>query len=1083
MLRNCRGLIFFGLCLFQCGSVLSAGPPNDLFANRIFLTGSNLVVNGNNNGAGTEPGEFVGSDNQVLLSSVWYSWTAPETGAVRLWVQDATFPCMVTLYRGAAIGELTRLIDPVDTTQWHLDAGDRIEIGVTSVYWPLGGGGGYGPFTLHLQFSVPLPTSPNDQFADALPIDPLPYQMTGNLYGATRELNEPLGLYGDSGTETLWWYFAPVQKGMLTVTAGAPIFPPPFYPRLIAYRGNSMTGLEHLETSDGASVSVRTDPGVTNWFQLTSMPSGGAADEFVLAASFQPVATNDHFGSSIQLETTNVSVREWIFDASIEPDEPLPEPSVNRTLWWSWAAPAEGRVTLTPVWNVALGAPSRFALYSGPILSRLTNVTLKPLGWDGPFIFASQVGQIYHLQVRPQSDSSESTGFDLSFQEFGPAVNDQFSQARWFASSTARSTESTLGATREPGEPQHRGGEANKSLWWRWDVPVTSLDAHASLGPGILDNATVAVYQGASVDTLRLIAKGENSVTFPATASETYYVAVELEQSMNGEVELFCSIPFDPFFPAVHQDIPHNLVANPSFETLGGSLFAGWSGQIGATINALGADGVNYAMIGAEDFWQEVSTVPGQPYRLRLVIGNGLNPDAEMSIKIDGVQIGTVMASSGSWQTAEFAFVANHSTTSLGFQGDGNLVNLDQVSLVWLNEPPQLCTPPLAYTAFVGAPAYFRTGISGAEPLTCQWFHDGQPIPGATGRALQLTAVTSTDAGLYWIEAVNPYGSVTSAPVPLVVEIPDSPQFVLHPQSGEIVADQYVVLQSAATGSPPLRYQWYRDGMPLPGAESPTLTLASFMAADAGTYHVVVANGAETATSLPARLTLNTMPQEGGGTILFGNVIVENGTSSIALVYDVDEITRLAGPGFVAQLYVGRSNEQLRPVGLPRPFRTGFAHGQWEPATIALSAVPPETPVFAQVRVWDQTFGNSYEIVRALGGKFGRSEVLSLITGHQSQPPIPYEGAQLTGLTSFSVNAGLTHFTTGKLELAEKLDDGTLTWRLSGARDFRYLIERQGDGKNWLPFTVLTNATGVVTFRDRTDADLELQLYRARIID
>jgi hypothetical protein len=267
--------------------------------------------------------------------------------------------------------------------------------------------------------------------------------------------------------------------------------------------------------------------------------------------------------------------------------------------------------------------------------------------------------------------------------------------------------------------------------------------------------------------------------------------------------------------------------------------------------------------------------------------------------------------------------------------------------------------------------------------------------------------VTSADAGLCWIEAINPYGSVSSDPVPLVVEIAESPQFVLHPEGGEIEEGQYVVLKSAATGSPPLRYQRYRDGLPLAGAESPTLTLASFTSADAGTYHVVAANGAESANSLSAKLTLTTMPQEGGGTILFGNLIVQDGVSHIALVYDVDGITRLAGPDYVDQLYVGRSSEQLRPVGLPRPFRIGFAHGQWEPATIVLSAVPPETPVFAQVRVWDLAFGNSYEIVRALGGKFGRSEILSLITGQQSQPPIPWEGAQLTGLTSFSLAAGL----------------------------------------------------------------------------
>jgi hypothetical protein len=163
---------------------------------------------------------------------------------------------------------------------------------------------------------------------------------------------------------------------------------------------------------------------------------------------------------------------------------------------------------------------------------------------------AGKTELVNHLQVRPQGDGPEPTGFDLSFQEFSLASNDHFSQAHLIDGHTARSTESTLGASREPGEPEHRGGEFNKSLWWRWDVPVTSLDANARLGQGIIEHATVAVYQGSSVDTLTLITKGEDTVTFPVTASETYCVAVELDESMNGDVELFCSIPFEEFFPA-----------------------------------------------------------------------------------------------------------------------------------------------------------------------------------------------------------------------------------------------------------------------------------------------------------------------------------------------------------------------------------------------------------------------------------------------------------------------------------------------------------------------------------------------------
>jgi hypothetical protein len=245
---------------------------------------------------------------------------------------------------------------------------------------------------------------------------------------------------------------------------------------------------------------------------------------------------------------------------------------------------------------------------------------------------------------------------------------------------------------------------------------------------------------------------------------------------------------------------------------------------------------------------------------------------------------------------------------------------------------------------------------------------------------------------------------------------------------------------------------------------------------------VQVGNGMETATSLPATMTLTADSVDGGGSILFANMLSGHG-QIIVPIYDVDGVTRLAGSNFAAQLYVGSTDDALRPVGEPRPFLTGFNHGLWDPASVILATIPPGAPVFAQVRVWDRTVGASYEIARALGGRFGRSQILSIIAGQSSMPPIPFEGAQLSGMHSFSLQAGLPHFTTGQLELAERLPGGLLLWRLTGAAGFRYLVERQTEGANWFPLTVLTNATGVVLFEDRAQEETDMQLYRARILD
>jgi glycosidase/enterochelin esterase-like enzyme len=52
-----------------------------------------------------------------------------------------------------------------------------------------------------------------------------------------------------------------------------------------------------------------------------------------------------------------------------------------------------------------------------------------------------------------------------------------------------------------------------------------------------------------------------------------------------------------------------------------------------------------------------------------------------------------------------------------------------------------------------------------------------------------------------------------------------------------------------ARGTPPLEYQWYRDGREIAGATSPTLEIARAAATDAGTYRLLVRNRAGTTLS------------------------------------------------------------------------------------------------------------------------------------------------------------------------------------------------------------------------------------------
>ncbi|NGO40305.1 hypothetical protein G4L39_12995, partial [Limisphaera ngatamarikiensis] len=71
--------------------------------------------------------------------------------------------------------------------------------------------------------------------------------------------------------------------------------------------------------------------------------------------------------------------------------------------------------------------------------------------------------------------------------------------------------------------------------------------------------------------------------------------------------------------------------------------------------------------------------------------------------------------------------------------------------------------PPLGTNLYVGESWTFRAQLYGAEPLTWQWYKDGQPLPGQTGPGLVLPALTQEDAGGYTVVVSTPLGSATSA--------------------------------------------------------------------------------------------------------------------------------------------------------------------------------------------------------------------------------------------------------------------------------------------------------------------------------
>jgi YVTN family beta-propeller protein len=83
-----------------------------------------------------------------------------------------------------------------------------------------------------------------------------------------------------------------------------------------------------------------------------------------------------------------------------------------------------------------------------------------------------------------------------------------------------------------------------------------------------------------------------------------------------------------------------------------------------------------------------------------------------------------------------------------------------------------------------------------------------------------------------------------------------APTITAQPQSQTANVGASVTFSVSAGGTAPFGYQWRKDGVPISGATSSTLTLSNVQTGNAGGYSVVVTNGVGSATSNTARLTV-----------------------------------------------------------------------------------------------------------------------------------------------------------------------------------------------------------------------------------
>jgi hypothetical protein len=194
----------------------------------------------------------------------------------------------------------------------------------------------------------------------------------------------------------------------------------------------------------------------------------------------------------------------------------------------------------------------------------------------------------------------------------------------------------------------------------------------------------------------------------------------------------------------------------------------------------------------------------------------------------------------------------------LAISHDDRLVGEAVISIII--PAARVVTQPVGGSVALGGSYTFEVIATGTEPIIYEWYHWGELIEEATGSILQLTELEGEDAGQYHVVVSNetiPFGGTeTSDTATLTVLIPLA---ITHLTESELEGGDgnwqwgleggTVSITVTAVGTPPLTYQWNKDGTAIDGETSSTLTLNNLIPSDAAGYTVKVSNAVDQVVS------------------------------------------------------------------------------------------------------------------------------------------------------------------------------------------------------------------------------------------
>ncbi|MEK7781436.1 MAG: immunoglobulin domain-containing protein [Verrucomicrobiota bacterium] len=280
--------------------------------------------------------------------------------------------------------------------------------------------------------------------------------------------------------------------------------------------------------------------------------------------------------------------------------------------------------------------------------------------------------------------------------------------------------------------------------------------------------------------------------------------------------------------------------------------------------------------------------------------------------------------------------------------------------------PPTITAEPTNQTANAGQNITLVSAATGSAPLRYQWSFNSVAVSAATNATLTLSNVQLTNAGNYSVVVTNNAGSDTSDVATLIVNAP--PTITMQPTNVTVIASNNATFTVTASGSPPLRYQWYfNTNTVLANATNASYLITSAQTSNAGTYSVIVTNVFGVVTSSIATLTVTTNPVLLAGAYFVSPSGNDANPGTVASPF----LTVLKGLNTIntsGTVYL-RGGTYAQPTKLSLT-RTGITNG-----AIRVWAYPDETPVV-------NSSGNSSDGIAISGRYYHLKGITVTLAGH-----------------------------------------------------------------------------------------------------